>query len=56
MTHAWAIPTDHLVVIDVAILVLVVLLVARGWMRGLVREAIDVGTLVLGWILESYYR
>jgi len=34
--------------IDLAVLALVVLLVVRGWMRGLVREAIDVGTLVLG--------
>ena len=37
--------------IDVLIGTLVVLLVARGWMRGLVREAIDVGTLVVGAIL-----
>lgn len=37
--------------IDIAVLVLVVLLVIRGWMRGLVREAIDVGTLVLGAVL-----
>ena len=37
--------------IDLAVLALVVLLVVRGWMRGLVREAIDVGTLVLGAVL-----
>jgi len=37
--------------IDVLIGTLVVLLVVRGWMRGLVREAIDVGTLVVGAIL-----
>lgn len=37
--------------IDVLIATLVVLLVVRGWMRGLVREAIDVGTLVVGAIL-----
>jgi len=37
--------------IDLVILALVVLLVVRGWMRGLVREAIDVGTLVVGAVL-----
>jgi uncharacterized membrane protein required for colicin V production len=37
--------------IDVLIGTLVVLLVVRGWMRGLVREAIDVGTLIVGAIL-----
>jgi len=37
--------------IDLAVLALVVLLVVRGWMRGLVREAIDLGTLVLGAVL-----
>ena len=34
--------------IDVLIGTLVVLLIVRGWMRGLLREAIDVGMLVLG--------
>lgn len=37
--------------IDFAVLALVVLMVVRGWMRGLVREAIDVGTLVIGAVL-----
>ncbi|MEA2010517.1 MAG: CvpA family protein [Actinomycetota bacterium] len=37
--------------IDFVVVALVVLLVIRGWMRGLVREAIDVGTLVLGALL-----
>jgi membrane protein required for colicin V production len=37
--------------IDVLIGTLVVLLVVRGWMRGLLREAIGVGTLVVGAIL-----
>ena len=37
--------------IDLVVVALVVLLVVRGWMRGLVREAIDVGTLVLGAVL-----
>ncbi len=37
--------------IDFVVLALVVLLVVRGWVRGLVREAIDVGTLVLGALL-----
>ena len=34
--------------IDVLIGTLVVVLVVRGWMRGLLREAIDVGMLVVG--------
>ena len=34
--------------IDVLIGTLVVVLIVRGWMRGLLREAIDVGTLVVG--------
>jgi uncharacterized membrane protein required for colicin V production len=38
-------------VIDLIVVALVVLLVIRGWVRGLVREAIDVGTLVLGALL-----
>ena len=37
--------------IDFVVLALMVLLVIRGWARGLVREAIDVGTLVLGALL-----
>ncbi|MEA3510307.1 MAG: CvpA family protein [Actinomycetota bacterium] len=37
--------------IDFVVVALAVLLVIRGWMRGLVREAIDVGTLVLGALL-----
>ena len=37
--------------IDFIVLALVVLLVVRGWVRGLVREAIDVGTLVVGALL-----
>ncbi|MEA3502992.1 MAG: CvpA family protein [Actinomycetota bacterium] len=37
--------------IDFVVLGLVVLLVVRGWVRGLVREAIDVGALVLGAVL-----
>jgi uncharacterized membrane protein required for colicin V production len=37
--------------IDVLIGTLVVLLIVRGWMRGLLREAIDVGMLVLGAIV-----
>lgn len=37
--------------IDFFVLAIVVLLVIRGWVRGLVREAIDVGTLVLGALL-----
>ncbi len=37
--------------IDFVVIVLMVLLVIRGWVRGLVREAIDVGTLVLGALL-----
>jgi uncharacterized membrane protein required for colicin V production len=38
-------------VIDAIALALLVLLVLRGWVRGMVREAIDVGTLILGAIL-----
>jgi len=38
-------------IIDVVSGVVLVLLVIRGWVRGLVREAIDVGTLVLGAVL-----
>jgi uncharacterized membrane protein required for colicin V production len=37
--------------IDVLIGTLVVVLIVRGWMRGLLREAIDVGMLVLGAIV-----
>jgi uncharacterized membrane protein required for colicin V production len=37
--------------IDVVVATLLVLLVVRGWVRGLLREAIDVGTLVVGAIL-----
>jgi len=37
--------------IDFIVLALFVLLVVRGWVRGLVREAIDVGTLVVGALL-----
>lgn len=37
--------------IDLAVLTLVILLVVRGWMRGMVREAIDVGSLVLAAVL-----
>jgi membrane protein required for colicin V production len=37
--------------IDLAVFALLVLLVVRGWMRGLVREAIDVGTLLVGALL-----
>ena len=37
--------------IDFVVLALVVALVVRGWARGMVREAIDVGTLVLGALL-----
>ncbi|MEN8113550.1 MAG: CvpA family protein [Actinomycetota bacterium] len=34
--------------IDITVLVLLVALVIRGWVRGFVREAIDVGALILG--------
>ncbi|MEN8234363.1 MAG: CvpA family protein [Actinomycetota bacterium] len=34
--------------IDIAVLVLLVALVVRGWVRGFVREAIDVGALIIG--------
>jgi uncharacterized membrane protein required for colicin V production len=37
--------------IDIVVATLLVLLVVRGWVRGLLREAIDVGTLVVGAIL-----
>ncbi len=37
--------------IDVVVATLLVLLVVRGWVRGLLREAIDVGTLVVGAIV-----
>lgn len=37
--------------IDIAVFVLFVALVVRGWVRGLVREAIDVGTLIIGALL-----
>ena len=37
--------------IDVLIGTLVVVLIVRGWMRGLLREAIDVGMLVVGAIV-----
>ena len=38
-------------VIDVIAVALIALLILRGWIRGFVREAIDVGTLVLGAVL-----
>jgi membrane protein required for colicin V production len=38
-------------VIDGIVLALLVLFVIRGWVSGMVREAIDVGTLVLGVVL-----
>lgn len=34
--------------IDITLLVLLIALIVRGWSRGFVREAIDVGALVLG--------
>jgi len=37
--------------IDVIVATLLVLLIVRGWVRGLLREAIDVGTLVVGAII-----
>ena len=37
--------------IDVLIGTLVVVLIVRGWMRGLLREAIEVGTLIVGAIV-----
>lgn len=37
--------------IDVLIGTLVIVLIIRGWMRGLLREAIEVGTLVVGAIV-----
>jgi membrane protein required for colicin V production len=37
--------------IDFIVLALVVSLVVRGWVRGLVREAIDIGTLIIGALL-----
>lgn len=42
---------ESTVIIDIVSVVLFALLVIRGWVRGLVREAIDVGTLVLGAVL-----
>jgi membrane protein required for colicin V production len=38
-------------VIDLVALAVLVLLVIRGWVRGMVREAIDVGTLIVGAVL-----
>jgi membrane protein required for colicin V production len=37
--------------IDIIVLVLFAALMARGWARGLVREAVDVGALILGAVL-----
>jgi len=37
--------------IDVLVGTILVLLVIRGWMKGLVREAIDVGTLLVGAVI-----
>jgi len=39
------------VLIDAVAVTIFAILVIRGWMRGFVREAIDVGTLVLGAVL-----
>jgi len=37
--------------IDVLVGTILILLVIRGWMKGLVREAIDVGTLIIGAVI-----
>lgn len=37
--------------IDVLVGTILILLVIRGWMKGLVREAIDVGTLIVGAVI-----
>ena len=37
--------------IDVLVGTILILLIVRGWMKGLVREAIDVGTLIVGAVI-----
>ena len=37
--------------IDVLVGTILILLVIRGWMKGLIREAIDVGTLIVGAVI-----